>query len=210
MHKRVILLTKADSVTTAREKADAFMLQHGGDESKHSAWDWYVIGGRWSGTLNLLNKDFEKKAREIVPNNAHGFISTDDVERAKPELQRAWKEIGGTGRNPWARDQYSNEPEYDDIVPLNECEVVLNDWKQEPLKCAIKEVKAWWDNWVSEKTFKQIWNSKWSLKYTGRDVFSFLFQRFFFDCNIFNIESNNYSIPLDKNGWYAVMIDMHN
>lgn len=48
MHKGVILLTKAKNREEAKAKAEEFLEPYGDGD----VWDWYVIGGRWSGTLD--------------------------------------------------------------------------------------------------------------------------------------------------------------
>ncbi len=57
MHKGVILLIKASDKNEAKDKVQEFMVQYGDGD----IWDWYVIGGRWSGTLNSKSKEFFEK-----------------------------------------------------------------------------------------------------------------------------------------------------
>ena len=47
MHKGVICLTKATDKQDAISNVESFLESYG--DSK--VWDWYEIGGRWSGTL---------------------------------------------------------------------------------------------------------------------------------------------------------------
>ena len=54
MHKGVILLIKASQRDEAKDKVQEFMVHYGDGD----IWDWYVIGGRWSGTLNSKSKEF--------------------------------------------------------------------------------------------------------------------------------------------------------
>jgi hypothetical protein len=46
MHKGVILLTKADNESEAVLNAEDFLA-----DFQNHVWDWYYIGGRWSGAL---------------------------------------------------------------------------------------------------------------------------------------------------------------
>lgn len=211
MHKGVVLMMKASCRDEAREKADAFMepFNEQIEGVKHGVWDWYVIGGRWSGTLNPLNKAFDEVARKIVKSK-DGFISTDDVDRAQPELQKAWEDLGGKGRNPWGRDQYSEAPDADDILPLSECGTILTDWRQNPVREAAHEMKRYFEIYWKPLDLKKAFRSfKWTLGYYLRCASSILFQRFCFDANLYNTEARNFSVPADKTGWWAVMVDMH-
>ena len=54
MHKGVILLTKASDRDEAVSQVESFLENYGDGD----VWDWYVIGGRWSGTLNTKAKEF--------------------------------------------------------------------------------------------------------------------------------------------------------
>jgi len=47
MHKGIILLVKATTRKEAKHKAVAFLQPYGNGD----VWDWYQIGGRWTGEL---------------------------------------------------------------------------------------------------------------------------------------------------------------
>lgn len=58
MHKGVIILVKANDRYDAYKNTVEFLESY-----QDTVWDWYQIGGRWSRTLNPLNKQFDAKAR---------------------------------------------------------------------------------------------------------------------------------------------------
>ena len=178
MHKGIILLVKAINKKNALNKVKAFMNEYESD-----IWDWYVIGGRWSGTLIRKFKEFYNivKKRKIKIK----FYSDIEKKETQIQLQNIWeKELKQKSLNPVMRDtflvyqnklfvgmKYYTDNEYkDDIKPLKDCIDIVNDWNAENI----------------------------------------LQQKFCFDTNVFNIEKYNYSIPKDIKNYYAVIVDMHN
>src|SRR5512147_5592 len=51
MHKGVILLVQANSAATAIRAANGFLANYDGETSANGVFDWYQVGGRWTGTL---------------------------------------------------------------------------------------------------------------------------------------------------------------
>lgn len=202
MHKAVILLVPASNREEAKGKSEEFLKEYGGDK----VWDWYVIGGRWSGTLNPKHAEFDKLAREIVPAK-DDFISQQDVDSKQPELQRAWMNLGQDGPNPWA-NHYKNVPEEGglyDIMPLADCITVVNDWQQDPKEAGDKEVKEGNERWGVSADKPDLNMYGYSLKIAG----SLYSQDFSFNCNVFNTNSWNFSLPESPDDWWAVIVDMH-
>ena len=205
MHKAVILLARAEDTSEAQAKAEEFL-----DGYQGQVWDWYVIGGRWSRTLNPLHKEFSKLARNLIENKKSdkekkegmNMIFDSDLKTHKESLQTLWSEMGGQGINPWATDQYNSNGNKDDIMPLAKCLTVAKEWTQDPEKAGNEELKH-----------GQEWKKKGDLNMYGYNlrIAGNLFQQHFcFDCNVYNIDEWDYSIPEDPIGWYAVLIDMHN
>lgn len=198
MHKGVVLIVKADNREEAKEKADEFMERYG----EGNVWDWYVIGGRWSGTMNEKNNAFNEAVRQkFQPKHDFGY-SMQEVEALRPQLQALWEEMGGKGVNTWSRDQYRHEGFPDDILPLSECLAVVKEYGGDPdEKIKGMEERA--------EEYKQK-GDKIMRGYMMRCAGEMLSQNFCFNCNVYNTEEYNYSIPEDPAGFFAVMIDMHN
>ena len=82
--------------------------------------DWFVMGGRWSGHLQELQlNDWNKKAKELLKIKDGEFISNQDIDDNKEELQKLWESLGGKGKNVWGRDSYNNDGEEDDCMLLD-------------------------------------------------------------------------------------------
>ena len=129
MHKGVICLTKATDKDDAISNVESFLEQYGDGD----VWDWYVIGGRWSGLLNPKHNLFQEKAEKhfkaAYPEKEHPFLTQNMVEEQSAALDTIWAEIGGTGKHPYQRDSYANGGADDDSVPMSTCLEIINEWK---------------------------------------------------------------------------------
>ena len=78
--------------------------------------DWYVVGGRWSGTLQeiMLKGDFQKEAQKLFKDKQ--FISTKEVEEKHIELQAIWEKMGGKGKNTYERNTFGHDDQEDDCI----------------------------------------------------------------------------------------------
>jgi hypothetical protein len=205
MHKGVILLIKASQIDEAKDKIQEFLVQYGDGD----VWDWYVIGGRWSGTLNSKSKEFFKKAEEhfkiTYPDANHNFISTKMVEEQHQALGDIWSVIGGKGLNPYVRNNYNDFGYDDDVVPLLECKEVVTEW----CKDLDIEAEIAWNKMLEAKTIEGYdMSSYYARKYADfkNDVFSF-------ESNVFDTENyTNNPAQAFQNAeeYFAVMVDMHN
>ncbi len=202
MHKGTILLCKAVNRESAVSEIREFMECYG--ESK--VWDWYVIGGRWTGLL-CQNKDkFDKKAKEILKPK-DGMIQQSEIEAKQPKLQQIWEDLGETGQNPYC-DHYKlpDTGQDSDITPLARCLAKVNDWHQDSIKegkQAEKHAKGWLNGERGTNDYNMY-------GYCLKEAANHYQQEFSFDSNVFNIESYNYAIPENTDGWWAVIVDMHN
>jgi len=96
------------------------------EESKNGWWDWYVIGGRWSGELTeiKLDQDKLKKIREEFEKQGLNWISMEKTnEIQKEKSHKLWREFFG---NEWKdeeipiyRDSYAENGFNDDIQPVS-------------------------------------------------------------------------------------------
>jgi hypothetical protein len=82
--------------------------------------DWFVIGGRWSGLLRetLMGDRYRHKFEAAFPEFT-GFYSEDRVKERAEELDRLWREFGGSGPSSLNRDAYENLGYEDDAMPLD-------------------------------------------------------------------------------------------
>jgi len=204
MHKGIILLFKAE--TKDDIDVDKFMEPYGDGK----VWDWYQIGGRWSGSINPLftvfNEKTKEKKKELTAVNKNIGITDKQINENKEYFQKIWEEIGGTGKNPLSRDQYkqSEEGNEDDIIPLKDCIDIVNEWGNDKAKheFIVEETKKM--NEYKAKKDQDMYG------YMMIKIGNFIQENFCFDCNVFNTETYDYSIPKDIENWYAVMIDIHN
>jgi hypothetical protein len=225
MHKGIILLTKASNKDEAKIAIEEFM-----NEYKNDVWDWYVIGGRWSGILNIKYKRFYElvKEKEIIKTNTYSELEKIEVQEA---LQDVWRELGEKSLNPYLRDSFLenkftgkkifveyekgievdiNKEYADDILPLTECIDIVKEWQQtiEDAKKVEEEAKRWLQ--IKNEKTGELYDDWRMYGYSLKEAANLYRQEFFFDCNIFNIKKYDYSIPEDIENYFAVMIDIHN
>lgn len=204
MHKGVILIVKAQDKDETISLAKEFLESY-----KDDVWDWYQIGGRWQNALAPKGKEFFEKTKSILEKK-DGFISQSEVDNKQSQLQKLWEELGMKGSNPYS-DHYKLDENgnYYDVLPLSECLEIVKDWKQTQKDAKKEEKKA--KEWLNKKDkngkkYKDYRMYGYCLKIAGH----LYHQDFCFDCNVFNTEDYDYSIPKNVENYYAIMIDMHN
>jgi hypothetical protein len=89
--------------------------------------DWFVMGGRWSGTLSGLavKDDFILAAHKLIASKAkdtaeRGYLSDAEVTEYADDIQKLWLNMGGTNANPYARNGYKADGLDDDAAVLTE------------------------------------------------------------------------------------------
>jgi hypothetical protein len=205
MHKGVILLTKASDKDEAIENANTFLEGYGDGD----VWDWYVIGGRWSGTLNPKSSKFFLKAeahfKKMYPDKGE-FLSTKMVQEQTQALELIWEEIGGEGLNPYARSSYDRDGDEDDALPLSNCLRVVTEWTKD----MNAEAETFWTKMLEAK--KPDSEHDMSAYYANRYA-ECKYDEFCFESNVYDIDeqTNNPSTALENaDQYFAVMVDMHN
>jgi len=211
MHKGVICLTKATDKDEAISNVESFLEQYGNGD----VWDWYVIGGRWSGLLNPKHNLFQEKAEKhfkaAYPEKEHPFLTQNMVEEQSAALDTIWAEIGGTGKHPYQRDSYANGGADDDSVPMSTCLEIINEWKTDMRAEAEKHFEKMLEAREKEKGNDSKFNTM-SAYYAGlyKDC---LYDNFSFESNVYDIDegTNNIETALENpDKYYAVVVDMHN
>lgn len=202
MHFLSFLIVKADSREEAVIRARDFL-----EEYQNQVWDWYVIGGRWSGYITQSNLDqatyeqFLKEFRE----NALGFISKDNPEckqrkRAHELFMKYFPNFEGD--IPIYRDPYLHDGYLDDVVPLGCCEEIIQKFIDDFHSRYEKLVEKAKKEIESDGTIDR--NTAWRLgRYSYDDSYST-------DHTVFNVEDYSVSIPDNPEGYYVVTVDLHN
>jgi len=203
MHKGVILIVEAraseDAISSARDFLEGY---------QDTVWDWYVVGGRWSCSLAPMSKEFFDKAKAILPQKQGGFSLQRDIDAKQEDFETLWRSLGGEGPNPYSNhyELPENGGPYD-CMPLSECIGIVKEWQQiipDVAQQELEKAKRWLIEGGSDRDNWGMYG--YCLKKAGN-----LFQQdFCFDCNVFNIDGYDYSIPEETNGYYAVVVDMHN
>jgi hypothetical protein len=201
MHFLSFLIVKADSREEAVRKARNFLEQY-----QDQVWDWYVIGGRWSGffTQRRLDQATYEKFLEEFRENGLGMISKDNPEckQRKRSHELFMKYFPNfEGDIPVYRDPYLDDGYSDDVVPLGCCEEIIQKYIDpfhlrygELVERAKKEIES--DGTISRST-------AWELgRYAYDDNYST-------DHTVFNVEDYSVSIPDNPEGYYVVTVDLH-
>lgn len=198
MHKGIIILVKTSNKDEALEAVKEFLLAH-----KEDVWDWYQIGGRWHNILAPMCDEFFEKKNSILGKS--DLYSIDLIEEKQNDLQKLWVDLGGKGYNPFfSQYNLSENGDYYDVLPLSECILKVKEWVQTVED--VKEKKAY--EWLNKEDVNgEKYDDWWNYLKIATDLYQ---QAFCFNCNVFNIEACNYSIPEDVENYFAVMIDIHN
>lgn len=214
MHKGVILLVKADDRGDALDKVNEFMEPYG----EGDVWDWFSIGNRWHNTLaptdkvKLFNEWMEKNYPVVF---APGGYSIKEVENDvdRPIIQQKWVELGLKSINPYYSsygfdlpDRHGEGDDYN-IVPLSECIDVVKEWVRD-----LEEVKEREFNEIVAAREKYKAEGGWDMSaYHANQYKNAVYNNFCFDSSVYDItESVGEKIPDNIDGYWAVMVDMHN
>jgi hypothetical protein len=214
MHKGVILIVTAVDADDAKLKAEEFLGDY-----QDNVWDWYAIGGRWSGTLNpiqakfmplaskLMAKKYKVKPKELM-------LTQDRLNECADELKALWEKVGGTGNNPFARDITDQTSSYD-IIPLSQCATIVTKWKRDLVKEANKAFRQLCIQRKKEREARKRGDGyvgSMSGYYAGiyKDA---IYDDFSFDSNTYDIDrgTNDPTFALAKpDGCWVIMVDLHN
>jgi len=197
------MLTKAKSRDDAKDNVESFLEPYG----EGNVWDWYVIGGRWSGTLNEKNREFEKKVKELCPPEQKFGYSVREMKEKRESFNELWKKIGGKGLNPYSRDSYMSDGYEDDIMLASKCKSVLKEWEQDMKEIAEKH----WKNTLKERRKEKADTREFPMSgYHANRYAECVNDSFCFENNVYDTEEDTHKLPKTLKGYYAVMVDMHN
>lgn len=208
MHKGVLLLTKAGDREEAISKVEEFLSEHGDGK----VWDWYVIGGRWSGTLNSKSKEFFQKVDVLFKEHYKDdskFVSTSMVSEQADKIKAIWTEMGGEGENPYIRSSYESMGYPDDCLPLSECIEVVERWVVD-LK---EKADEHWTKMLKAKEDEKGQEYGTLSAYYARLYADYMYDSFSFESNVYDIEeyTNSPKGAIEEaDKYFAVVVDMHN
>lgn len=201
MHKGTILLTDAETREQAISQIREFMEEYGDDK----VWDWYVVGGRWHGLLAENHDKFYAESKKILESKGD-FVYQSEVDKKQKELQALWESLGESGQNPCCNHyKLPDDGEDMDAMPLDKCMAKVKEWHQDPIKAG-KEAEVDAQEWLNGKRGKDNYNMYGFCLRKAGEIYQ---QNFSFEANIYNINSCNFEIPKDIDGWWAVIVDMH-
>lgn len=193
MHKGIILICEAEDADTARGIVEDFAEMHLND-----MFEYYTIGGRWSGCLNNFFHIYEEEAKK------RNINSSDD--EGNIELQKYWEDLGGYDFHPFSRDNYNDSRYLDDVLPLGECLDIIRNWRVNRDNAIQNAYHKLVKNYEEHITNGAILNG-----WYGREYYEAVSDDLTPDSNVYNItdETNTITDELLENpgGYYAVMVD---
>lgn len=199
MHKGTILLMQLECREEAREKTEAFL-----EEYKDRVWDWYQIGGRWTGTLDKYNPE-DDPANIVKCDLCDGTGDRKDLSPpAHKESCGGCNGCHGKGKRVVWPTQFGDRD--GDIMPLDKCLDVVKEWAQDPEEAGKAEVQTAEERYGKSGKIPNLNMYGHCLGKAG-ELYQ---QNFGFESNVFNTHAFDYSIPDDTTGWWAVIVDMHN
>lgn len=197
MHKGIILLVKANHKIGAKQRAEEFLENFKGD-----VWDWYQIGGRWTGVLDNYNPDKDPKNIEICWLCQGTGKRNDAIGEQAREKNPNFTCNGCDGKGERVKWPTQFAEHDNNILSLKDCLKIVKKWQQDPIKAGKKELEKA-DKWKKEKNWSMY---GYILKCAGK-IFQ---QEFSFEANVFNTEQYDFSLPKDIKNYFGVIIDIHN
>lgn len=118
MHASCLIIIKADLKDGTSEEYVSMAMNPFQEEDSNGWWDWFVIGGRWSGQLSRIKLDPEKLKEfgKQVEEQGLNWVSKDKPENLQnARAKELWHTIFGEDSEPLVgRDRY--EGFYEDDV----------------------------------------------------------------------------------------------
>lgn len=221
MHKAIILITKAGDKDLALDNVKQFMKPYGGGD----VWDWYTIGGRWSGILAPDRTAYDKWAKTFIVEKIKenptfkGYLPESGEVSHYPqciiddntrEFERQWLKHGYSAPSPYFNNyKLPKDGGYYDVVELKNCLHVLPDW----ITDIEKEKDEAWEKMTEARTkFKDKADSYDMTPYYAKQYYNLGSGNFSWEFGNFDIDSECplSEIPSDLTDLWAVVVDMHN
>lgn len=202
MHFLSMLIVNADSKKEARAAARDFIEQY-----QNHVYDWYVIGGRWSGYLTRRKLDqetYEKFSKEFQEKKL-GWTNAENLECKQRKLShelfmKYFPDF--KGEIPVYRDVYNQDGSSDDVMPLSECVDIVKE--------AVEEFNLIYPQ-IVEEAKKQILDTGTIERYTAWKLGKYAYEDTYTASHlVFDIQSYTVSVPKNYNGCYVVVVDLHN
>jgi hypothetical protein len=195
MHKAVILLIETGNRAAAIQKAKDFM-----EPFYEKVWDWYVIGGRWTGILT--GYDPTKDPRNIETCNlCNGSGTRPDADRFGSDWKKQMKGCNGCmGTGKTVKFSFVDVP--DNAMPLTDARVVAKvtewgkNWEKDKLKEFDKDLKRWEGD-------KQM------TAYVNRQIRKVRTGKFSEESNVYDVTRKTHQLPDSFEGYWAVVVDFH-
>ena len=130
MHHRLLItltLTAAATSLDARIRARSKLLEDDsfcgqGGRFGSPLCDWFVLGGRWSGSLKeqLLGPEYQAALQREFPDFTNGWFATSFIEKHRHGLDQLWRRFGGRDSHPLTRNGYDELGADDDAMLVDE------------------------------------------------------------------------------------------
>lgn len=210
MHHAVILLVVASSRKEALTLVREFLEQH-----RDTMFDWFQIGGRWTGQLaprDLLSEFNVRVASILKQKPGDVFLPQSAVDEKAADLQQAWESLGLHGKCTYT-DHYRlpDDGGFYDVVPLEQVyDVIETEWKCDRKAAADKEWALVMES-KAEEDKEPSTNFRMSA-YHARIYANHLDGNFCWQSRLYNItETEAETMPerQEAGKYFAVLIDMH-
>jgi hypothetical protein len=194
------MITRASTGDDAIDHVEEFLEKY-----RDKCYDWYAIGGRWSNLLAPMYDECVQKAQKYL-DSFKG--KPDDQQPTDAQrnlvLQKIWEACHGLGTHPFMEGKH----EYN-AFKLFGCLNTVSKYVPESSGALgfamLREAEEFLekDGHVSHEPDLQTYG--YYLQRAGK-VFQETFNT---EINFYNIDDENYALPEDPLGWYAVVVDLH-
>lgn len=218
MHKGMILLTKAEDADDAIANVESFLENYG----EGNVWDWYDIGGRWTGLLSGYDPADDPENQETCNLCGGTGFRTDQIGKSarveQPtytcngcgEYNQETKEWGHGKYGPGVKLKWPTSwvKHHGDAMPLSLCLPKVQEWARDLKKTTQEFLYKMNEELEAEKANPDGYKMS---GYYARQYADDIGGYFCFNTNVYDVELGEAeSIPEDTTGYWAVVCDLHN